>query len=332
MVTYFFNINLSYIASSRYIQKTYRQCPLSELMGREMDSTDFRILKILNKNSRRSYRSIAKELGISGRAVQKRVNGMLSEGFIISFEVGFDPSLMGICACVTDIKLKSEAKISRTIRELKKIPNIHFVVCGIDNTLTSMIYYHNPKELEEILERISLIEHVSNVEPGIPRSRLSTDVKISLLDWKIIFSLNHNARKRNHEIAKELEVSPKTIKRKLDRLIRNKVLFFTVDVDLSKPKGLIVYVLSVDLETGVKKKKIYNEIKNKFGNIWAAVGPVQPAIAFFMYAKSLSEIGKVMEDVKRISGLKKVNISMYTSYHKFTGWYDKQIEKMVKNT
>jgi DNA-binding Lrp family transcriptional regulator len=224
-----------------------------------------------------------------------------------------------------------EAKRSRTICEFKKIPNTNFVVWGIDNILTSMLYYRNSNDLENIIERISLIEHVSNVHTGIPWSRLSTDVKISLLEWKIISSLNHNARKRNHEIAKELEVSPKTIKRKLDRLVRNKVLFFTVDVDLSKSKDHIIYVLSVELETGVKRKKIHNEIKNKFCTIWATVGPVQPAIVFFMYARSLSEIGNVVEEVKRIAGLKTVNISIYTSYHKFPEWYDKQIEKTIKN-
>jgi len=43
-------------------------------------------------------------------------------------------------------------------------------------------------------------------------------VNLSPLDWKIIHSLNHNARKRNHEITEELRVSPKTVKRRLDRL------------------------------------------------------------------------------------------------------------------
>lgn len=295
-----------------------------------MDTTDFRILEILNKNSRRSYLSVAKELGLSGKAVQKRIERMVNDGAILSFEIGFDASLLGLNTCIMDIKLKGKFTISEIITELKRIPNIYFVTCAIGNTLTLMFHYCTSKDLEDIIERIGLVKHVSNVKTNIPRSHHSTDVNMSPLDWKIIHSLNHDVRKKNHEIAKELEVSPKTIKRRLDRLIKNRIIYFTIDVDLSKAKNYINYILIVELETGVKKKRIYKEIKNKFSDIWVTVGPVQPAIAFFMYAKQLSGIESVVEEVKIIPGVKKANVSLYTSYHKFTGWYDKKIEKMIK--
>jgi len=49
-----------------------------------------------------------------------------------------------------------------------------------------------------------------------------------------------------------------------------------------------------------------------------------------MYARSLSEIGSVAEEVKRIPGVNTANVAVYTSYHRFTKWYDKQIEMMAK--
>ena len=65
-----------------------------------MDSMDFEILKILNKNSRKPFLTIGKKLGISGTAVQKRVAKMVEEGVIISFEVGFDLSLLQLNTCI----------------------------------------------------------------------------------------------------------------------------------------------------------------------------------------------------------------------------------------
>lgn len=59
-----------------------------------MDSVDFKILRILDKDGRRSFLSIGKELEITGTAVQKRVKRMIDEGVIVSFEVGFDTSLL----------------------------------------------------------------------------------------------------------------------------------------------------------------------------------------------------------------------------------------------
>jgi len=49
-----------------------------------------------------------------------------------------------------------------------------------------------------------------------------------------------------------------------------------------------------------------------------------------MYAKTLSEIGGVVEEVKEISGVKNAYASLYTSYYRFTEWYDKRIEEMTK--
>ncbi len=295
-----------------------------------MDAIDFEILKILNKDSRRSFLTIGKELGISGTAVRKKVEKMMDEGVIITFEVGFDSSLLQLSTCIADIRLKGNFKTGEIIAELKKIPTILFVICAVGNIFTLMFYYHDSRELEKIIERIHLINNVSNVETDIPRSHHFADVKLSPLDWKIIHSLNHDARKKNHQIARELEVSPKTIKRRLNRLIKDRIIYFTIDVDLSRAKNYIMYVLAVELETGVEKETVYARIKNEFSHIWATAGPVQPSIAFFMYADGLSEIGDVLEEVKRIPGVKKADVFLYTSWHRFTEWYDKNIEKMAR--
>ena len=57
----------------------------------------------------------------------------------------------------------------------------------------------------------------------------------------------------------------------------------------------------MNLEIGVKKGMLCAQIKNKFENIWATADPVQPSIAFFMFAERLSKIGSVLEWAKRIS-------------------------------
>ena len=307
----------------------YNVC-YSNLELYKMDSTDFKILKILNENSRRSYLGISKELEISANAVQKRVNEMIGEGVIISFEIGFDAQLLKLNTCISDIKLKGKFITSEIISELKKIPNIFFFAFTIGNVFTVMFHYESTKDLEQIIEQISLVKNVSNVITSIPRSQQSIKLAPSSLDWKIINCLNHNVRKKNHEVAKELGVSTKTIKRRLDRLLKEGVIVFTLSVDLSKAKNCIIFLLIVDIKTGVKKEKIKSQIKNQFSDIWAEEGPVQPSIVFFMYAKTLSEIGSVLEEVKKMSGVKTATISLCTGCYRFNDWYDKKLEEMAK--
>ena len=295
-----------------------------------MDTIDFKILKLLNRNSRSSFLSIARNLGLSGRAVQTRIKRMICGGVILSFDIGFDVSLLGLNACISNVWLKGDVSKSKLLSELKKIKNIYFVTFDINNTLTILFHYHSLKDLEKIIEKIGFIKHIAKINPQIPRSRHYTEVKLSSMDWKIILSLNHNARKKNHEVAKELGVSTKTIKRRLDRLIKDNVIFFTTDVDISKAKNYIIYVLSIGLEIGIKREKICSEIKNKFSTIWGMVGTVQPGIGLFMYAQQLSEIEDVVEEVKGINGVKTAKPLLCTSYHRFTEWYDKKLEDMTE--
>lgn len=295
-----------------------------------MDTIDFKILKLLKRNSRSSFLSIASSLDLSGRAVQTRIERMINDGVILSFDIGFDGSLLGLNAHILKVTVKGDFLKSKLLTELKKIKNIYFVTFNIDNNLTILFHYDSLKDLEKTIEKIGFIKYIEKIEPQIPRSHHSTEIKLSPTDWKIIHSLNHNARKKNHEIAKELDVSTKTIKRRLDRLIIENVIFFTIDVDISKANGYIIYVLSIGLEIGVKREEIYSEIKNKFNNIWGVVGTVQPAIGLFMYAQRLSEIEGAVEKMKEINGVRTVKPLLCTSYHRSTEWYDKKLNDMTK--
>ncbi len=294
-----------------------------------MDSTDFSILRILNRNSRRSYLDIGREIHLSGTAVRRRVEDMVGSGLILGFSVLFDPALLGLSTCIASVRLRGEAPGKMIIDEMGRIGNVHFVTCATDNTLTLQLHYANSRELERAIDRIGAIEDVVNVDTGIPRSHLSTDIAPSSLDWRIIDSLNHDARKRNHVIAGELDVSPKTVKRRLDRLVREKVITFTVDVDLSRARDLVIYILAVELETGIKRENIYREIKRKYTTIWSVAGSVHPSIILFMYAQYLSQIEEAVEGIKMIYGVRRVHASLHTSYHSFPDWFDRRIGKMI---
>ena len=293
-----------------------------------MDFSDFSILSILNRNSRRSYLDIGKEIGLSGTAVRRRVENMVGSGLIHGFSILFDPSLLGLSTCIASVKSRGEAPRKRVIDELGRIGNIHFVTCATDNTLTMQLHYANSRELERAIDRIGEIKDVVNVDTGIPRSHLSTDIALSSMDWRIINSLNHDARKRNHIIAGELEISPKTVKRRLDRLVSEKVITFAVDVDLSRARGLVIYILVVELKTGINRKDIDREIKRKNSTIWSVAGSVHPSIILFMYAQQLSQIEEAVEGIKMMAGVRRVHASLYTSYHRFPDWLDRRIEKM----
>ncbi len=51
----------------------------------ELDRTDLSILRVLQENARKSYRDIARELGMSLNTVSSRVKKMEGEGVITGY-------------------------------------------------------------------------------------------------------------------------------------------------------------------------------------------------------------------------------------------------------
>jgi len=60
-----------------------------------IDMLDLRIIQVLNRDGRRSYKAIAEELGVSDATVRNRVRGLLEEGVIKKFNVLLDYHKLG---------------------------------------------------------------------------------------------------------------------------------------------------------------------------------------------------------------------------------------------
>ncbi len=61
----------------------------------ELDRTDLSILRVMQENARKSYRDIARELGMSLNTVSSRVKRMESDGIIRGYSALVDPSRTG---------------------------------------------------------------------------------------------------------------------------------------------------------------------------------------------------------------------------------------------
>jgi Lrp/AsnC family transcriptional regulator for asnA, asnC and gidA len=61
----------------------------------KIDETNLKILKILEKDGRKSFTEIAKELGISDAAIHIRVKKMIKKGIIKKFTININDEILG---------------------------------------------------------------------------------------------------------------------------------------------------------------------------------------------------------------------------------------------
>jgi len=114
---------------------------------------DMNIVKCLTEDGRRTYRSIAEEVGVSEATVKNRIDGLKERGIITKFTVILDYHKLG-----RDIKsfigLKVQpAKLSSIVEHMKKHPDV-FVLYRTsgDVDLLFEVIFESMEDLNTFLE------------------------------------------------------------------------------------------------------------------------------------------------------------------------------------
>ena len=186
-----------------------------------MDKTDLILCQLLLLNSRRSYRELADTLNLSVTAVHNRIQSLVELGVIRKFT-----AKIGIGALnAIHVIIFGTSKII-PLHDLKaklaKQGSIYWLAIGGGNFLYVGAYLKSIAELEALVnyckEAAGMLEPTMGITSFASpfyqtRSVQSDDRTLYDLDYQIIRSLKDNSRKATSEVAEELRVSAKTVRR-----------------------------------------------------------------------------------------------------------------------
>ena len=122
-----------------------------------MDSVDNDILARLEKNSRKPFLSIAKEIGVSEGTVRKRVKEMLEEGAIKRFTI-LRGSKEGVKAFVLVKTSRLTKEIAKKSGSLESVNNVYEISGAFD-----VIVYLEASTVESINKDVDKIRAMEGV-------------------------------------------------------------------------------------------------------------------------------------------------------------------------
>ncbi len=131
---------------------------------KNLDDKDKRILEMLIEDSRRPYREIADEVGLSESTVRKRVIKLQKERVIEKFTI--DLSLedqTGICAFLTVVP-KPDSNVKEILREMYVLPQCQEVYSLIECGVLIKVLVPTVIELDALIESFKGRTDVKNVE------------------------------------------------------------------------------------------------------------------------------------------------------------------------
>ncbi|MHA1677628.1 MAG: Lrp/AsnC family transcriptional regulator, partial [Promethearchaeota archaeon] len=132
---------------------------------KNLDEKDRRILEMLIEDSRRPYREIAEEIGLSESTVRKRVIRMQQEGIIEKFTIKICREDERCIIAFITLMPKNQSEIKELLRETQLLPQceeVYFLAgeCGI------LIKVNVPEitELDALIENFRGRSDVKSVE------------------------------------------------------------------------------------------------------------------------------------------------------------------------
>ncbi|HID05314.1 MAG TPA: Lrp/AsnC family transcriptional regulator [Candidatus Caldiarchaeum subterraneum] len=148
-------------------------------MAVQLDDIDYNILKVLVKDSRLSYREVAKRLGLAVGTVASRIKQLESRGVIKGYTLMLDHEKLGYgITAVTEI-IVTGGKLLEVDRIISKIPNVccvYDVTGEIDSIVVSK--FRTREELSQFTKKILSIPHVERTNTHVVLTTIKEDFRL----------------------------------------------------------------------------------------------------------------------------------------------------------
>jgi DNA-binding Lrp family transcriptional regulator len=279
-----------------------------------------KILNSLSRNCRVSYSSLGNEIGLTAKSVKARVEKMQSSGVIDSFIIKVNPLVLGYSKFCLLIVRNSKADQKHIESSLSLLGDIFERVYGLGNL--SIFLLAVKKEAEEKLELLVdvigqdlLIQSQTIAFPNVREQP-------TYADFKIMKCLLADPRMEISDIAEKISMSTKTVSRRLEKMIQNHVLDFTVHGDPTAIRGYIVSVVSANTDKGSYGKvleKSYADLKDSFFFYSYSPALTQQDVIYWVFcSKDVFALDSVMKRIESYPGVRKVDVFIPISieYHK----------------
>jgi DNA-binding Lrp family transcriptional regulator len=140
----------------------------------EIDETDKKIINVLIKDSRSSYREIAKKVGVSFVTVLKRMQKLESEKIIKSYSTEIDYEKLGYDLSVI-IKMRvSQGKsreVGKKLSQEKNVSAMYNITGDFDDIIIAK--FKDRKEMDSFLKTLQSYEHIERTETSIVLNTLN---------------------------------------------------------------------------------------------------------------------------------------------------------------
>lgn len=144
-----------------------------------LDDIDRKLIGELLRNSKRSYRELARAIGVSAATVINRVQRLESGGVIKDYSTRLDHERLGYELTVVTEIIVSKGKLLETDAEIAKIPNV-CAVYDITGQTDAMVVakFKSRSSLSEFTKRLLSMPYVERTNTHVVLTTVKEDFRM----------------------------------------------------------------------------------------------------------------------------------------------------------
>ncbi|MDE1854039.1 MAG: Lrp/AsnC family transcriptional regulator [Thaumarchaeota archaeon] len=302
-----------------------------------MDKLDIKIFKSLlsgpdkfspHADTRKSFLSVARELGVDEGTVRGRLKRLEEDGFLRGWHVMINPGATSKLDVSLRVEVLPPSSKDDVIKKIRLLGGVYLIRSYHGSALAVELSCDDEYSMEKTTGLISRIANADSVvrlvvAPGAGPFRLDSD------DLAIIKSMLDSPRKPFDKIAIETGLSPKKVMRKFQRMTDAGVLLVVRSLDYKKLKGMIAGNLRVIYDAPHSKSRVDKEVYAILGERVLVSHLRSPDhVAFSVMLENLSEQGQILNALKEIEGVGKAYLDLIEDTVEVYSTFRQQVELM----
>jgi DNA-binding Lrp family transcriptional regulator len=279
---------------------------------------------------RPTYSSIAKKLGVDEETIRVNVKHAHGAGIIVGWFLDINPQILGQEVTVALLEVADASKKDSIIKQIRAIPGVIQMVDFYERPLRVDFCHETDQEREE---RIELLKSISGDRKPVywRRAFPSVNMKLKTTDWHIVKALRRDSMLSNSEIAKEIGVSPRTVKRRVSLMTAEDVIYSRPVGDIKRFPGHVYFFL-IHCMNEKKKRESDELIRSKLEKaVFVDTRSKQYSI-FSSVFHNMGEADELYRWIKDLDGVDETRMYLEQQIIQVYDWLDGRINSHLTVT
>jgi DNA-binding Lrp family transcriptional regulator len=315
-----------------------------------MDELDLGILRELSRDQivwfgrldpRLSVAGIARRLAVDRATVGSRLRAWERQGFLRSHEVVASPLLFGARIAGGNLRIGSVAKKPQVLQDLGLVPGVISAVDHLGEWVAVLYAFETAGGLERSRRLVERTAGVVEATPCVPFHAPEPTVAPTPLDWRVLDSLGKAPRGRLQEVAQSAGVTPKTLVRRMERLVRGRAVWYLPVLDFTRYSKATVTRFVLTLKRGSDPSLVAAEAARKIpgmshlidaSQLVGSAGPLPSVLDIGAHLDSVGHAEDVQRDLQELDFVQEVEILFPRRFYLYRSWFDEHTRAVIART